>query len=213
MLAILLLIRRIVLLLMTGWRLATKGRGITQRQQSPLHDVNARQGPTGAITPTIELPITPAISAGVAAQIARGRRTIKIVIFSGMAFFLLLGGGVDLAVPSPSGVKVFPYLAAVSLGYGLFIGGVWLIASRLLRRDLVAFTYFRTVGPVELVRLHGGYLLRLADRAFTLNAQAPVAALRNLTWATVDHSLHAHVIFEVRDRSGRTVYCLEPAKV
>jgi len=205
--AMLLMVRRIAILMVTGWRLITKGRGITQRRRSSVSGAGAKPGAVSELeSPTVELPVTPTVSAVMAREMARRWRITRIVILCSMSFFLLVGGGVGLAVSSPSGVKMFPYLAAASLAFGLFIGGIWMLASRPLRRDLAGFTYLRTSGPVQLVGLYGGYLLRLADRAFGLNAQEVVAALRNLTWASVDYSPHAHVIFEVRDRSGRSVY-------
>jgi hypothetical protein len=54
--------------------------------------------------------------------------------------------------------------------------------------------------------MFNGSLLRLVDRAFILYQKPVVKALQNVPWATVDYSRHAHVIFEVRDRSGRNVF-------
>jgi len=46
------------------------------------------------------------------------------------------------------------------------------------------------------------------DRSFLLNNRTTAAAIMKLRWATVDYSRHAHLIFEIRDYAGRSVYRL-----
>jgi hypothetical protein len=211
-LAALLLLKRIAILSVTGWRLITLHRKRTQRRQS---SASSAAKPESAIEPdprTVELPVSPAISYIMVRENARRLRIIKIVMICVVSFSLLVGAAIDLTVPSQSGIKVFLYLAAAGLAFGLFIGGVCILASRGLRRDLADFTYIRTTGPLQLVRIHGGYLLKLADRTFALNVPAVAAAVRNLTWATVDYSRHAHLIFDIWDSSGRRVYTLGEAR-
>ena len=108
---------------------------------------------------------------------------------------------------SPTSPKLLPImLAATGLFFGLVVGGIHVFQrERPVRRDLRDSTYLRTSGPVQVVSLYGGSLLRLEDRAF-LADPPPAKVLRNLTWATVDYSRHAHVIFEIRDQSGQVVY-------
>ena len=58
---------------------------------------------------------------------------------------------------------------------------------------------------MQVVSVYGGSLLRLTDRAF-LTSGRPVKVLQNLNWATVDYSRRAHLIFQIRDNTGKAVY-------
>jgi len=192
------------MLIVSGWRLRTYGRGIGQRRASraPVANSASHFG-------TVELPLTPAASTLISREIARSRRVTAIVIASGMSFFLLLGAIISLAFSSPGGFSVFPLMVSASLAYGLMMGGILLFSSlRPVCRDLRESTILRTSGPVELVPLFGGYLLKLMDRSFLLNSRVTAAAMMKLSWATVDYSRHAHLIFEIRDHSGQSVYRL-----
>jgi hypothetical protein len=186
------------ILLTAGATLRIYGTGLAQ-QSAP--SAGAAQSPTA------ELPLTPAVSVLIAREVARSRRFMAVVILVGISFFLLLGAGLDLALSAPGGLRVFPFFVAISVAFGLIVGGIWfLTGERPARRDLRASSYLRTSGPVQLVSVLGGYLLRLADRSFLLNGRAVISALRDLPWATVDYSRHAHRIFGVRDRSGQSIY-------
>jgi hypothetical protein len=203
------------ILITMGWRLYTSGTGFAQRQASAAPAAHAHLEPVPAPqSPTVELPCPAAVSALIARRMARAQRVIALVIAGGMAFFFVLGVGMDLTVPSPSGLKALPFLAPISVAFGLIVGGSWLVTgARPLRRDLHEPTYLRTSGPVQLVPLPGGAVLRLADRAFLVDARLAATMPQNLTWATVDYSRHAHIIFEVRDRSGQRVYALDESAV
>jgi hypothetical protein len=192
------------LLIVSGWRLRTYGRGIGQRKAS-----SARA--TGHVPHswTIELSLTPAVAALISREMSRSRRLTAIIIAAGMSFFLLFGAITHLTVSSPAGISVFPFMAAASLGFGLVVGGIYiLLGQRPARRDLRESTCFRTSGPVQLVPVFGGYLLKLIDTSFLLNNRAAAAAITKLTWATVEYTKHAHLIFEIRDYSGQSVYRL-----
>ena len=183
-----------------GWQLRTYGKGIRQQEPaSATSEVSPEAPPPHS--PTVELPVTPAISAAFIRQVARWRRITAIIIACGMAFFLVPAVGIYLAMSSPTSSKSFPIiLAATGLFFGLVVGGIHVFQrERPVRRDLRDSTYLRTSGPVQVVSLFGGSLLRLADRAF-LADPPPAKVLRNLKWATVDYSRHAHVIFEIRDQ-------------
>jgi len=200
----------VAILILSSWRLRAYGRPIAKRGPSSDPSTVAKPGPGPELaSPTTKLPFTPAVSAVVAQEIARSRRIMVIMILGGMSLVLLLAGSIGLAVSSP-----LEFLAGgsfFSLALGLFVGGIWILAgARPLRRDLRESTYLRASGPVQLVCVFGGaHLLRLADRAFIPSGCRPMAlaaAFRHLTWATVDYSNHSHLIFEVRDHSGRSVY-------
>ncbi|HMK37506.1 MAG TPA: hypothetical protein VK463_20710 [Desulfomonilaceae bacterium] len=192
-------------LIVTGWKLRTYGQGISQQQSAAASEVSPEAQPPHS--PTVEMPVTQAISAAFIRQVARWRRITAIIIACGMAFFLVPAVGIYLAMSSPLSHISFPIiLAATALFFGLIVGVIHVFQREIpVRRDLRDATYLRTVGPVQVVSLYGGSLLRLADRAF-LAEPPPAKVLRNLTWATVDYSRHAHVIFEIRDQTGRVVY-------
>ena len=131
---------------------------------------------------------------------------MAIIIACGLAFFLLLGEGIDLAVSSPSGFKALPFMAGAALLFGLIVGVIWIFTrERPIRKDLRDSSYLRTTGPVQVVPVYGGWLLRLSDRAFLIDAR-PAKVLANLTSASVDYSRHAHIVFEIRNDSGQIVY-------
>ena len=198
-------------LIAMGWKFRTYGKGIRQQEPASATSEVSPEAPPPP-SPTVELPVTPVISAAFIRQVARWRRITAIIIACGMAFFLVPAVGIYLARPSPTSPKLFPIvLAATGIFFGLVVGGIHVFQrERPVRRDLRNSTYLRTSGPVEVVSLFGGSLLRLVDRAF-LADPPPGKVLRNLTWATVDYSRHAHVIFEIRVQSGHVVYSADRA--
>ncbi len=193
------------MMIVMGWRLKTYGKGLV-RLEPALPTEGA--GTLVAQSPTTEMPFTPEAAATIARLTARSRRTIFIVIGCGVAFFLLLGEGIDLGVssPSPDSLNALHLMGAAALIFALIVGGIYYFTvERLVRKDLADSSYLRTSGPVQVVSVYGGSLLRLTDRAF-LTSGRPVRVLRNLDWATVDYSRHAHLIFEIRDKTGKAVY-------
>jgi len=192
-------------LIAMGLKLRTYGKGIRQQKQaSATSEVGSEAPPPNS--PTVELPFTPAISAAFIRQVARWRRITAIIMACGMTFFLVPAAVLYLAM-APTGSKLLPIvLAATGLFFGLVVGGIHVFQREIpVRRDRRDSTYLRTNGPVEVVSLYGGSLVRLEDRAF-LADPPPGKVLRNLIWATVDYSKHSHVIFEIRDQSGHVVY-------
>jgi hypothetical protein len=189
-----------------GWKFRKYGEGIRQPEPtSAAGDVCAEAPPLQS--PTVELPVTPEISAAFIRQVTRWRRITGIIIACGLAFSLVPAVGIYLAGSFPSSPTLFPIvLAATGLFFGLVVGGIHLFQRELpVRRDLREATFLRTSGPAQVVSVFGGSLLRLADRAF-LADPPPAKVLRNFTEATVDYTRHAHVIFEVRDPAGHVVY-------
>jgi len=191
------------MIFVVGMRLRSYGKGINQKESlSGMGEAT----PSPSESPTMELPVTPAVTAVIVNRAARSRRIIGIIIVSGLVFFLLLGEGIDLAVSSPGGLKALPFLTCAGLLFGLIVGWIWVFPRELtIRKDLRDSTYLRTSGPVRVVQVYGGWLLRLSDRSFLTEAR-PAKALGKLTRATVDYSRHAHMIFEIRNDSGQIVY-------
>jgi len=95
-------------------------------------------------------------------------------------------------------------IASALMIYGLS----WLTSMKPVRRDLRGTTYLRTTGPVEVVSLGNGAMLRLADRAFLIDQRYGATELGALGWGRVDYSPHGHVILGAWDKDGRSVYCL-----
>ncbi len=189
-----------------GWKLRSYGKGI--RQEEPVAaPAEATPKSPPPQSPTAELPITQDVSFALVRQRARWRRTTAIIIACGLVFFLVLAEGIPLAVSTPTRHEPFSFLiASFGLFLGLFFAAVHVFQRELpVRRDLRDATYLRTSGPVQVVSVLGGWLLRLADRAFFVY-RPWLKVLLNLRWATVDYSRHAHVIFEIRDSAGQVVY-------
>jgi len=77
--------------------------------------------------------------------------------------------------PRPSPSKVIPnprgfggvrdlLFGGMAVASAALIGGIiWLTTLRPMRRDLQSPTYFRTTGPIQLVYIRNGHMLRLAD--------------------------------------------------
>lgn len=193
------------MMIVMGWRLKSYGKGLVR--QEPTLSTEDAITPV-AQSPTTEIPLTPEAAAAIARLAAKSRRTIIIVIGCGVAFFLLLGEGIDLGVssPSPNSLNPLHLMGAAALCFALIVGGIhYFTVERFVRKDLGDSSYLRTSGPVQVVSVFGGSLLRLTDRAF-LTSGLPVRVLQNLDWATVDYSRHAHLIFEIRDKTGKQVY-------
>ncbi|MEJ2717942.1 MAG: hypothetical protein P8182_12505, partial [Deltaproteobacteria bacterium] len=154
-------------LIFMGWQLRVYGKGI--RQQEPTSDMSeARPDQMPPLEfPTTELPVTPAVSAAFMRQVARWRRTTAIVLACGVGFFVVLAVGMHVAVGSPTGTKTFLIVLAVTVPFFvLLVGGIHLFQrERPVRSDLRASTYLRTSGPVQVVSVSGGRMLRMADRA------------------------------------------------
>jgi hypothetical protein len=157
---------------------------------------------------TQELPVTPEISAMLRRHRAQQRRLYGILAACGAGFFPAIFALVAWDDLKKGDWKLFlevsPLMAA---GFVVMLGCIYFFSRGLpLGRDLRERSYLRTSGPVQGVTMFNGSLLRLVDRAFILYQKPVVKALQNVPWATVDYSRHAHVIFEVRDRSGRNVF-------
>lgn len=192
-----------------GWRLAKYGRAIAPNSAS-LDSVPQAMLQAVAPNATEELPFTPAVAGLVARELAHSRRVTTIVISVLASAFLALGAILEYAV-SPHSLNIVALFALIGIATGLIVGGIWIATNwRPARRDLNDSSYLRTSGPVELVPAFGGYILRLTDRAFLVNGKQVGGRLRKLklTWGIVDYSRHAHVVFEIRDHSGQSLYRL-----
>ncbi|HMD41391.1 MAG TPA: hypothetical protein VKH15_19035 [Candidatus Acidoferrum sp.] len=100
------------------------------------------------------------------------------------------------------------------LGCAVLIGALWFFAAGLPAwRDLRARTYWRTRGPIQVVSMGNGLILRLADRAISVSSKGPASSsLRSMDWAVVDYSKHAHVILGVWDFDGKNVFLADGYK-
>jgi hypothetical protein len=202
-------------LLLMGWNLRKSGKGILQ----PRPAVNVGAGPSGAagqsntVAPefsTVELPLTPEIAAVITRQSARAKRLLYYVAGGFCALFIILGIVLGLTDKTPGAGKAFLMIfGLIGIASGSMIYGIWwLTAMKPVRRDLRGTTYLRTTGPVEVVSLGNGAMLRLADRAFLIDQRYGATELGGLGWGRVDYSPHGHVILAAWDKDGRSVYSL-----
>jgi len=207
-----------------GWRLRTYGSGITApggRAAPPATPGRGAQAGPGATSgtpdsaratavPTVEIPMTPEAAAAIARQSARSRRLLLYVVAGGLLFFLALGvatywGDADRA----EGRTLLAIFSGAGVAFAVLCGGIsWLTTQWPVQRDLRLPAYLRTTGPLELVSISGGYMLRLADRAFLMNGRAGSKELSGLNWATVDHTPHGHVLLAAWNREGVRVYAI-----
>ena len=211
------------ILVLTGWRMKSAAGGLAPKARAasappgpavPATATIARGGaataaPAAAAGPTVELPLTPDVAAVIGAARARSGRVTVIVVVAGAVFFVALGAIIDsaMASSSPGSFKVLPSMAIMALLFAAIVGGIWLLQKGLpVSRDLRSPTYLRTAGPVQLLSLWGGYMLRLADRSFVMKGRAGARPLIGVPWATVDYTAHGHVILGAWDRSGKQVY-------
>jgi hypothetical protein len=199
-------------LILMGWNLRKSGRGLLQ----PKPAGNAGAGAAGqsnapaAEFSTVELPLTPEVVAVIVRQSTRAKKLLYYV--SGGFCILFVGLGIVLGATdkTPGEGKLFLMIfGSIGIASGSMIYGIWwLTAMKPVRRDLRGTTYLRTTGPVEVVSLGNGAMLRLADRAFLIDQRYGATELGALGWGRVDYSPHGHVILGAWDKDGNSVYCL-----
>jgi hypothetical protein len=91
------------------------------------------------------------------------------------------------------------------------VAAAWLLSrSRPFLKDLEEDTYLRSAGAIRLSSPGSATtLLSLGDRSFFIYQRDAARSLTGVTWAEIDYSRHAHVIFGARDRTGRVIFRLE----
>jgi hypothetical protein len=202
-------------LILMGWNLRKSGRGILQSK--PVDNAGAGlPGATGqdnAVATefsTVELPLSPEIAAVIARQSARAKKMLVYVAGGFCVLFVGLGIVLGATDKTPGeGMTFLMIFGLIGIASGSMIYGIWwLTAMKPVRRDLRGTTYLRTTGPVEVVSLGNGAMLRLADRAFLIDQRYGATELGALGWGRVDYSPHGHVILGAWDKDGRSVYCL-----
>lgn len=197
-----------------GLSLVSSGRGLvkpgvaasTAGETAASGDASGR----AAQPATVEMPMTPEVAAAIMRQTARTRRMLRYVVVGGLILFCGIGLAVFFGDSDRTEGRTFlAIFAGVGLGTAILIGGIsWFTTQWPVQRDLRSPTYLRTTGPVELVSIAGGYMLRLADRAFLMNGRSGSKELVGLGWGTVDHTTHGHVLLGAWNREGNTVYSL-----
>ncbi len=206
-------------LIFIGWNLRASGMGILQSKPVTVGQQSNTQAnaPTGQPSTnagefsTIELPLTPEVIALIARQNARMRRILVYVDAGCLVFFTGLGAVLRVTDSNPAeGNGLFIFFSGTGVLCAVLIYGIsWLTTQKSVRSDLRGATYRRTTGPVKVVRIGGGALVRLADRAFMMNGRNAMAELTNLNWATVDYTPHGHVILGAWNREGRSIFSLQ----
>jgi hypothetical protein len=205
-------------LILIGSTLRTSGKGIVQAKPAATaeHAGAATSSAPGqpaapaAQFSTVEMPLTPEIAAVIAAQSARVRRILLYVTLGSVVFFAGLGIVLSAANVAPGQNKFLLLLfGGLGLATAAMIYGIsWLTTLKPVRHDLRGTTYLRTTGPVKVVRIASGAMLRLADRAFLFDSRYGMAELSALGWGTIDYSPHGHVILAAWDGQGHSVYSL-----
>lgn len=204
-------------LIATGANLRSSGQGLLRARPEAATGTTSAAGAAGAKTPStppefsvVEMPMTPEVAAAVATQGAHYWRDVKRVILFFFAFFVALGIVIDVADKDVTQKHIFLFVFIfIGVATAIMIGGIsWLTVQRPVRRDLTSKSYLRATGPLRIVDISGGAILRLADRSFIVNGNGGVAQLRDLDWGTVDYSSSGHVILGAWDNTGKSVYRL-----
>ncbi|MGP8243971.1 MAG: hypothetical protein ACLQVN_05575 [Bryobacteraceae bacterium] len=195
------------ILISLGWSLTQYWKGtVTEQPTSVSPSANSSGHHPALAMATQEMTMTLPVVELVARELARTRRLNWIVVGCIMGPLLLIGAVVDATTPQ-QGTSIFRIMAAVSAISGAILGGLLFLTAELpLRRDLREPSYLRTSGPIQLVSVRGGILLRLADRAFFVKQKTLWKLLHGVSWATVEYSRHGHVILEVRDEKGQSIW-------
>lgn len=207
-----------IFLIAIGSGLRSSGMGILKsKPAAPAGNANvanaAAQGHAGATVAefsTVELPLTLEIATLIARQASRANRFLLYVSGGSLVFFIILGAVLAATADNSREADTFLIaLGAVGVASAILIYGIsWLTNQKPVRRDLHGTDYMRTTGPIEVVPISSGAMLRLADRAFMMNGRGGMKELGKLNRGTVDYTPHGHVILAAWDAEGRSVYCL-----
>ena len=202
-------------LILMGWNLRNSGKGILQSRpvNHPSGGTLPATGQTTAPAPefsTVELPLTPEIAAMIKRQTSRSQKILLYLVGGFFVFFCGLGAVLGLTDKNHSEAMTFlAIFGSIGVASGILIYGIsWLTVLKPVRHDLRGITYLRTTGPIEVVWIASGAMLRLADRAFLIDRRYGGTELAKLSWGRVDYSPHGHVILGAWDRDGRSVYSL-----
>jgi hypothetical protein len=202
-------------LILMGWNLRKSGKGILQQKpvEHPCGGTlpeTAQQAVAAPEFSTVEMPLTPEITAIIKRQSARAQRILMYVVGGFIIFFCGLGVIFGLTDNKRSeGFTFLAIFASIGVASAVLIYGIsWLTMLKPVRHDLRGTTYLRTTGPVEVVWIASGAMLRLADRAFLIDRRYGGAELSKLGWGRVDYSPHGHVILGAWDRDEKSVYSL-----
>ncbi len=197
------------LLLSTGLRFRNWGRGLVR--DAPSSSSPGAQGTGAADAPavgTVEIPLSPQASDAIARQCAQAKKMVWWIAGGALALFFGLGVlFVNSGPRDPDAHKMIYVFGAMGFALAFLVGAFqWLLIIRPIQNDLAATTYLRTTGPIQLVFIRNGYMLRLADRSFLLKNKDGVKQLKTIDWGTVDHSPTGHVVLAAWDRQGNCVY-------
>jgi hypothetical protein len=206
------------MLVVTGSGLRSSGKGILQAKPAAMPEHSSAAPATAQVHhaapdakfSTIEMPLTPDVAAVIARQGARARRNLLYVV--GGCVVLFGGAGVLIAATdkTPGEGRMFLLIfGGIGFASAFLIYGIsWLTVQKPMRLDLRGATYLRTTGPLQVVPISAGAMLRLADRAFMMNGRDGMAQLSKISFGKVDYTPHGHVILGAWDSEGRGVYCL-----
>jgi hypothetical protein len=203
----------------TGWTLRAKGPGERRRVPHAGSGTVVGQSDPDAFTEgTVDIPLTPEVSALIARDAARQNRSLAVGVACLIGAGQLLGLGMylfrrkifpDIPPNDPWCIWIYVIGAGTGAAVALLIGIVGVVAGALARRDRRERTYLRTTGSARLDSIQKGFILRLVDRSFTVDSKRVAPALRHLDWVSIDYSRHAHIVLAVRNRVGVDVYCVD----
>ena len=202
-----------IYMIIAGWQLMRHARGTAQQRENTVS--NGQDYVSLAVHAedfSRDMPVTSELSELLQKRMRRLQKVRLITMITAALFGAVSVVGISLAARAANALIIMPCAAGGGVLLSGIIGATMSFEGMRLRRDSRELTYLRSTGPVKLVKMKFGYILRLADRALFLN-YGQSKLLRNLDWATIDYSRHAKLIFAVWDRGGNLIYRLDGAKV
>jgi hypothetical protein len=206
-----------LIMIVSGARMVSGGRGLVQAEPTapsrlPSTGVPGTSAPAAQSSDagqwTVEMPMSPQVAAVITAQSTRRWKPQKYWCGGFVVFFVGLGAVFTISAKSNDDRVLVASLASIGIvTVSLVAGFSWMTTRRPVLKDLNERNYLRTTGPISVVFIYSGAMLRLADRAFVMNGRDGIAPLSKLGQGRVDYSPHGHVILAAWDSMGRRVYC------
>lgn len=206
-----------IVLVYFGWTMARSGTALVK--PAPARAVPGTggraaasasvEGPSAALAPTQPVPMSPQV-ADVIRRVSGRSSRIVLYVAGGMAV-VFIGIGVVLALLDKTpgeGVDFLAIFSCIGIGAALMIVAItWFSMRRPYARDLRSDHFYRTAGPIQVVPIAGGIILRLADRAFMVGGSAGMRELGGLRSGTVDYTPYGHMVLAAWNDAGTQVYC------
>ncbi|HZU28188.1 MAG TPA: hypothetical protein VFA04_21845 [Bryobacteraceae bacterium] len=150
--------------------------------------------------------MSPQPTALIHSELARRRRVNLYVAGGFTALFLLGGAALNASLPGSDGAFAFELLAGLGLVGAALIAGFWLVFGE--RALPLNAPRTHSADRRDRSPYHGGRRLFAprGEQVLLVDNRRTIKALRSLPAATIDNSPRAHILFDIRDPFGNSVY-------